>query len=354
TLFRSDRMKPEYLDKWFPLEQQRIYTARLVKRAGLTRRRAEYFVRLWAYLLLKQQHELGKRLASPLKHLDLPQGAVACTHREASEIFYSQKERGSDRAAGMMIDRLAAIGLIEKEFDGQSICIQIRPLPELTDALKSPETAQVRPDDFNPETDAVPLANLMARYYNRLAKDQSAAPHKLVKVLRNWAGQYPKGIRVLRRSDNHNAVGIYILYPTASESEPNFFIPPGKTLFISADVQNDAFKMAVPGDPECTCVYVRTWLIDNPYIDQTTVCEFAEDVQKSLMQMQADFPNLCDLYTVSLNPVYEEMRQALGFQKTCQDSQRTIHWVYQSVKRLLALNMKETLAGIKFQPLSPV
>ncbi|HEY9852614.1 MAG TPA: hypothetical protein V6D28_24295 [Leptolyngbyaceae cyanobacterium] len=346
-------MTPEYLDKWFPLERQRHYVSMLVKRSGLTRRRAEYFVRLWAYLLLKQHQELGKRLQEPLTKLDMLQGSVSCTHREASELFYSNKERGSDRAAGMMIDRLAAIGLLEKEFDGESTRIQIRPLPELTISPISEEPARIQLDDFNPQTDAVPLANLMARYYSQ-SKETSAAPHKLVRVLRGWAKQYPIGMRVLRRSDNHNPVGIYILYPTARESEENFFLPPGKSLFFGSDSQVDPFQMATPKDEECTCVFIRAWLIDNPYIETSTVCLFAEDVQKRLLQMQADFPNLCDLYTISLNPAYEEMRRAIGFQKTCQDNQRSIHWVYLPVDRLLALDMKQTLMGIKFQPLASV
>ncbi len=35
-------------------------------------------------------------------------------------------------------------------------------------------------------------------------------------VLRQWASsQYPSGMRVLRRADNLNPVGFYLMYPTA-------------------------------------------------------------------------------------------------------------------------------------------
>jgi hypothetical protein len=61
----------------------------LIGRVGLTRRRAECFVRLWTYLLLKQQQELGDVLRQPLTQLQVPKGFVACTHREAAELFYS-------------------------------------------------------------------------------------------------------------------------------------------------------------------------------------------------------------------------------------------------------------------------
>jgi hypothetical protein len=136
-------MNPESINQWFPLEQQHKYVSLLRGRVGVTRRRAEYFIKLWAYLLLKQQEEVGKRLQRPLTQLEIPEGFVPCTHREAYEIFYAQQNngRGSERAAGMMIDQLVALGLIEKDFDGNSTCIRIRSLPlnpqESTCALES-------------------------------------------------------------------------------------------------------------------------------------------------------------------------------------------------------------------------
>jgi hypothetical protein len=45
-------MNPASIDQWFPVEQQRKYVSQLKGRVGVTRRRAEYFVKLWAYLLL--------------------------------------------------------------------------------------------------------------------------------------------------------------------------------------------------------------------------------------------------------------------------------------------------------------
>lgn len=342
-------MNAEYVQKWFPLEQQRNYVSMLVKRGGMNRRRAEYFVRLWAYLLLKQQKEMGKRLVQPLTKLELPQGWVSCTHREAAELFYGDKERGGDRAAGMMIDQLAALGLIQKQFDGHSTCIQIIPWPELTDPQKPVETLQIKTDDFNPRTDTVPVTNLIAQYHSQTAKEFPATPHKTAKVLRTWAQQYPKGMRVLRRCDNFNPVGIFIVYPTSSESEANFFVPPAKTRFLTADVEVDPFKVATPGDPDCTCVYLRTWIIDNPYVQNATVCQFVEDLQKTLVQMLSDFPNLCDLYSVAMNPTYDELRRVLGFQKTYQDTQRSVHGIYVPVDRFLALDVKQALAGLNFQ-----
>ncbi|MFB2835986.1 hypothetical protein [Floridanema evergladense] len=346
-------MSPEYLEKWFPIEQQRIYISMLVKRgSGLTKRRAEYFVRLWAYLLLKQSQESGRRLVQPLTKLELPQGWVACTHREAAELFYSEKDRGGDRAAGMMIDQLAALGLIEKQFDGNTTCIQIMPCSELLDPPQQTEVVKLIIDDFNPRTDAVPVANLIDRHYVQTAKDATATPHQITQVLRNWAKQYSTGMRVLRRSDNLHPVGIYIVYPTVKESEANFFLPPGKTRFFTSDMQNEPFKMTVPGDEDCSSAFLRAWLIDNPYIEYDTICDFAEDLQRTLVKVQVDFPNLCDLYSVAINPLSGELARVFGFQRTYQDAQRPIYRTYIPIDRFLALNVRQTLSGLKLQPTS--
>ncbi|MCJ8282998.1 MAG: hypothetical protein MJK14_25145, partial [Rivularia sp. ALOHA_DT_140] len=125
------------IDEYFGVENQHKYISLLKGRVGLTRRRAECFVKLWAYLLLKQQQELGSIVKEPITELNLPQGFVACTHREANELFYAQEDRGSERAAGMMIDKLVALGLIEKEFDGNNICIRIcSALPDINQSTK--------------------------------------------------------------------------------------------------------------------------------------------------------------------------------------------------------------------------
>ncbi|MBW4421481.1 MAG: hypothetical protein KME13_19995, partial [Myxacorys californica WJT36-NPBG1] len=157
-------MTPERLNELFPIEQQRNYIRMMQGRGGLTRQRAEYFVRLWAYLLLKQREELDGCLPRSLDQLSAPEGLVACTHREAADVFYSNKERGSDRAAGLMIDRLAALGLLDKRYDGQTLSLQIRSLPEL-EIQPSKEPIQFLADNFNPRTDAISVANLYARNY---------------------------------------------------------------------------------------------------------------------------------------------------------------------------------------------
>ncbi|WP_245939761.1 hypothetical protein [Stenomitos frigidus] len=343
----NDRLEPDSLDRFFPLAQQRLYMSMLMGRGGLTRRRAEYFVRLWAYLLLKQRQLSGGRLTQPLTQLHSTDGSIACTHREAADVFYGNQDRGSDRAAGMMIDRFVALGLLEKQFDGQTLCLQIRSIPELETRLQPQIPITLIPDAFNPRTDTIPIANLIARTYAELMKDVAKASHKIAKALRSWAQQYPKGLRVLRRADNLNPVGISVLYPVTSESEVYFFQPPSKSFYLSSDADVDPFKMAVVGDQDCTSVYIRSWVIDTPYLQTENIYLLLEDSRKTLIQMQEDFPNLCDIYSLILHPLYEDLRLALGFQKTFQDTQRSYHWVYLALDRFVALDIKQALSAMK-------
>lgn len=338
-------MNPSSLDKLFPPDRQKLYAAMLQKRGGLTRRRAECFIRLWAYLLLKRQEELEGILPQPLSSLEPPDGSIACTHREAAELFYGDQERGSDRAAGMMIDRLAALGLLEKQYDGQTLCLQVRSLPELT-LLKVEEPVELFMDDFNPRTDTIPVAYLYSRSYAELIRDGSVVS-KISRILRTWAQEYPTGMRVIRRSDNLNVAGVMILFPVSSESEFNFFQPPSKSFYLTSDNPVDPFKMAALGDQNCTSVYIRAWIIDPAFFNPATLCQLLEDTQRTLKRMQSDFPQLCDLYSIVLHPIHEELRRVLGFERVYQDTQRSYSWVYLAADRFANIDIKQALNNLK-------
>jgi hypothetical protein len=339
-------MDSAQLDRWFSREQQNQIVTRLIKRVGLTRVRAECFVRLWLYLLIKSQ---GKQLKPPLQRLVVPSQAVSCTHREAASLFYSDREQGSDRSAGMMLDKLATLGLIKKHFDGNTTSIEIQPIPEVLDQATSEQRVELVMDEFDPRSDAVPIANLLATNYNWMNRNMDAVPHRIARLLRGWAKDYARGMRVLRRCDNQNAVGFYLLYPTASESEVNFSGAPSKGLHLSSMNEIDPFKMAASGDPDCVSVFVRSWMIDSPYLEQYRI-RFLQDAQQTLVQMQQEFPNLCDLHTLIIHPSYEEMALALGFQKTSRDPQLSIYWMYQSLDRFLALDIAQAAAKLSKLP----
>ncbi|AFY99782.1 hypothetical protein [Calothrix sp. PCC 6303] len=333
------------IDEWFPLEQQRKYVSQMQGQVGLTRRRAEYFVKLWGYLLIKQQQELGKPLKTPLTQLEIPEGFISCTHREAQELFYGAQDRGSDRAAGMMLDKLSALGLIEKNFDGNTTCIRIRfTLPHPINSAANTESFQLIPDAFNPRTDTIPVATFLVRYYNWINKKNTVVPHRIAKILRAWSNEYPTGMRVLRRSDTQNPVGFYALYPVASESEENFFLPPRKSLFLNSDMEIDPMQMAKLGDINCNAVHLRAWQIDFPYKQPINLLQMLKDAKNTLVMMQSDFPNLCDIYTLPLHPIDQQLASLVGFQKTASDPQMQLYWMYMPFDKYISLDIEQSLS----------
>lgn len=342
-------MDKEQLDKWFPADRQERIINRLSVRIGLTRVRAECFVRLWIYLLVKQQQAVNPKIKPPLAELTLPDEAVVCTLRSAAELFYCEKDRGSDRSAGMMLDKLAALGLITKYFDGNTTQIRIQSIPEVLSPEDTASLVDLKVDAFDPRCDAIPLANLLADHYNWMNRNTEAVPHQISKLLRHWSIGYNQGIRVLRRCDNLNPVGIYVIYPTAPESDLNFFSSPTKGLNMSALKEDDPFQMAKPGDPNCVSAFIRSWRIDLPYQERYRI-PLLKDAQQTLIRMQQDFPNLCDLHLLVAHPNYEALPTALGFQRTSRDMSPSVYWMYMALDRFVGLDMDVSLAGRNLSP----
>ncbi len=337
-------MDLEQLNTWFPCSQRLLVISHLIKQVGLTRTRAECFVRLWVYLLVKQQSKNQSNFQPPLAQLEFPNEAVSCTHREAAILFYSDSERGSDRSAGMMLDKLEALGLIKKSFDGNTTNIEIQPIPGILNQTSN-ETPTIQADKFNPRSDTIPVANLLATNYNWMNNNHNIIPYRIAKLLRNWASQYSVGMRVLRRCDNLNPVGFYILYPTASQSEQNFFNNPTQGLHLSSDSDIDPFEMAKPKDEGCLSIFIRSWMIDTVYRQDYQIM-FVEDTQNTLRKMQEDFPNICDMYALMIHPSYEKLTQALGFQPTIVDIKSSISWLYVAIDRFLSLDAQIALKDL--------
>ncbi len=330
-------MDHEQLNTWFSSQQRQTLVCQFMQQVGLTRTRAEYFVRLWVYLLVKQKREHQPNLKPPLAQLELPEGAISCTQREAAILFYANSERGSDRSAGMMLDQLEQLGLIKKFFDGNTTCIEIVSIS----LLVSPPQVQLKVDEFNPRCDTIPIANQLAPYYNWMYGTTDAVPHRFVNHLRRIARQYSTGMRVLRRCDNSNPVGFYMLYPTAKESEPLFFTSPSRNISL-AFLEIDPFIIPQPPNQECLSIFVRSWMIDEAYKPEYLV-PFLEDVQQVLVKIQQDFPNICDLYALVIHPSFEPLAKALGFQKLSSDTQSSIYWIYLPIDRFLALDLTQVL-----------
>lgn len=339
---------PENLDQWFPPERRSPLMQQLIQSVGLTRTRADYFLRLWIYLSWKAAIATNPHSKPPLEQLKTDLGLMICTHREAAELFYGDQDQGGDRAAGMMLDKLAALGLIKKHFDGNTTCIQIQPLPglqEINAQVKIPQELPIlKLDDFDPRCDAIPVAHLLAINYNWMNNNNAALPHRIANLLRQWGRQYPKGMRVLRRADNGNPVGFYLLYPTKSHSDINFFKPAKNALHLSTMSEIDPFELAEPGDKTCISVFIRSWMIEPLFMKEYRAL-FILDVQETLKKMQQDFPNLCDLHTLIIHPTFAQLGAALGFQHPPQDSS-TIHWMYQALDRFLERDIPQAIATL--------
>jgi len=112
--------------------------------------------------LVKQKQSVNPKLKPPLSELTIPDGSFVCTLRYAAELFYSDQERGSDRSAGMMLDKLANLGLITKYFDGNTTQISIQSISELLSPEDTASLVVLKLDVFVRRCDAIPLANLLA------------------------------------------------------------------------------------------------------------------------------------------------------------------------------------------------
>lgn len=336
---------PGDLDQWFPPKIQQHYVEQFRGTSGLTRRRAECFVRLWGYCLLKQYVERSQQ--QPTKPLDslIPlEGSVVCTQGEASDLFYADRERGSDRAAGMMINQLVSQNLVRKDFDGNLTHISIFPPPNFVMDLEDAQTVPLMIDDFNPRTDAVPVANCLAQSYSWMHSLQKLNASVIKRGLRQWAMQYPQGMRVLRQQENGQPVGFYCFYPVASCSEHKFFAPPSESLYLFTEQAEDPLDFAEPGDPSCDAIAIRSWHIAQTYWNLDSVVQFVEDSQQTVEKMRQDYPNLCEMYGTSINPHADALSKALGFQSTTQDPKQSLSWLYLAVDHFLA--NKDVVASI--------
>ena len=333
----SGQVMPEFtpgdLDQWFPPEIQQQYVEQLKGTNGLTRRRAQCFVRLWGYCLLKQYVERTQRLpAKPLDSLMPLEGSVVCTQAEAADLFYAETDRGSDRSAGMMINQLVSQNLVLKEFDGNQTYISIFPP---ADVLEELESIALVIDDFNPRTDAVLVANCLADCYSWMNSLKKLNASVIKRGLRQWATQYPQGMRVLRQQDSGKPVGFYCFFPVDSSSEDKFFAPPSESLYLFSERTDDPFTFAQPGDDSCEAIAIRSWHIDKAYWQLPTVVQFVEDSQRTLEKMRQDYPNICELYGTSINPFADTLSRALGFQSTIQDPNLSLSWLYMAVDHFL-------------------
>jgi hypothetical protein len=332
------------VNEWFPLAQQKIYVETLRGQFRLTRKQATCFVRLWGYAQLQQSE---KEL--PIHSLNQQIDSFSCSQKEAAELFYCDQDRGGERSAGMMIDTLVARHLVKREpFDGGATRLELNILDSFLPRSPLAQNTQLYSDNFNVRNDAARIAAFLAETYSWVDQRPEAMSFKIVKVLRQWATQCPHGLRVLRSDLADEPVGFSVLFPVHADSEENFHLPPSGSVHLSTLAPEDPIKVAQPGDAACYAVFIRSWDITRPHWHYASVCQFLQDSQATLKQMQHSFPNLCDLYSITIHPRLAALALALGFKPMMADPNTSLRWIHLPLDKFLALDIDAVLVDFDF------
>ncbi|ESA32012.1 hypothetical protein N836_28060 [Leptolyngbya sp. Heron Island J] len=339
--------KPNDVEEWFPLAIQNQYIEHIVHQPGLriTRRQATYFVRLWGYGYLIQR---GINHA-PITHLNRQIDSFYCSHSDAADLFYTQTQ-GTPRAAGQMLDKLASKTLLRRgEADGVATRVSLN-IPQNFELPEEEKDDSFYPDNFDPRNDATLVANILEKLYSYDPERPESMLHNIKRGIRQWARQYPDGLRVLRRMSTKEPVGFAAFLPAHPDSEEKFDLSPSRSLHLSRlDVrEEDPIKVATKGDPDCYTVFVRSWQIELNVWTYETACEFIEDSRITLKKIRDDFPNLSDIYTIAIHPLSEDFALTLGFRMTKADPDSSLRWLYMPLDRFLDLDYEDVLLNFDY------
>lgn len=340
----SDEIEASNVHDWFPPALQKRYVENIVGKVGLTLKQATYFVRLWGYNYLKQS---GAKQV-PIEVLDCHLKSFYCSHSEAADLFYSETERGSHRSAGMIIDKLVAKKLVKREsFDGSTTRLSLH----IPDGFLLPTAclgSDLYADAFNARNDAPIVANILGELYTYDSERPKSMTHHIKKGLRQWAALYPTGMRVIRQKSDGFPVGFASFFPTSPDSEEKFNLPPSESLHLTRLTESDPIKIATVGDLECYAVYIRGWQIQPQLWSHESACLLFQDSQDTLKQMQKDFPNLCEIYSITIHPRLEAFALTLGFKILRSDPSSSLRWLYMPLDRFITLDYYDLLLDFDF------
>ncbi|MEL7507914.1 MAG: hypothetical protein AAFX51_04900 [Cyanobacteria bacterium J06636_28] len=340
-------LTPHAVEEWFPLDIQTKYIEHIVRQPGLkiTLRQATYFVRLWGYGYLIQH---GVEHA-PITTLTRNISSFYCSHSDAADLFYTQTQ-GTPRAAGQMLDKLAAKKLLRRgEADGVATRLSLK-IPQSFELPDIPEDDTFYTDAFDPRNDALLVASFLEKLYSYDTERPEAMLHNIKKGLRQWARLYPEGLRVLRRASTQEPVGFAAFFPPHPDSEEKFDLPPSRSLHLSRlDVrEEDPIKVAEKGDPDCYTVFVRSWQIQPAVWTYENACELVKDSQTTLRKIRDDFPNMSDIYTMAIHPLSEDFALTLGFRTMKGDPDSSLSWLSMPLDRFLALDYEDVLLNFDY------
>ncbi|MGD1858283.1 MAG: hypothetical protein ACFB2W_28940 [Leptolyngbyaceae cyanobacterium] len=174
--------------------------------------------------------------------------------------------------------------------------------------------------------------------------------YNIKRGLRQWARQYPDGLRVLRRASTQEPVGFAAFLPTHPDSEEKFDLSPSRSLHLSRlnIREEDPIKVATAGDPDCYTVFVRSWQIEPSVWHYENACKLIEDSKRTLTKIRDAFPNLSDIYTIAIHPLSEDLAMTLGFRMTKADPNSSLRWLYMPLDRFLELDHEDVLLNFDY------
>lgn len=344
----SDPIKPQDVGQWFPPEIQKTYVEHIVSQSGLniTPLQAHYFVKLWGYAYVKQYGPDSV----PISTLTRQVSSFYCSHSDAASLFYGEEPLGSPRSAGHMLDKLASKSLLRRgNIDGFTTRLSLN-IPRSFELPSEDYSETFYTDTFDPRNDAPLVASFLENLYIYDPERPESIQHNLKKGLRQWARQYPDGLRVLRRTSTREPVGFTAFFPIHPVSERIFDMDPKMSVYLSRmdALQEDPVKMAEKGDPDCYVAYMRIWQIMPVIWSYDAACLMVKDSQETLREMLECFPNLSDIYTMAIHPLLEEFALTLGFQSMLSSSDSSLRWLYMSLDRLLDVDYEDVLLNFDY------
>jgi hypothetical protein len=249
-----------------------------------------------------------------------------------------------------MLDKLASKNLLRRgEADGVATRLSLN-IPQSFELPDEEEDDTFYPDVFDPRNDATLVANILEKVYSYDPERPESMLHSIKRGIRQWARQYPEGLRVLRRMSTKEPVGFAAFLPAHPDSEEKFDLSPSLSLHLSRlDVrEEDPVKIATQGDPDCYTVFVRSWQIQPNVWTYENACELIKDSQNTLRKMRDNFPNLSDIYTIAIHPRSEDFALALGFRTTKADPNSSLRWLYMPLDRFLELDYEDVLLNFDY------
>ena len=353
--------QPHEIDLWFPGKYRKPYVEHLTGLSAFTPKQAEYFVRLWGYGFL-QQAGLEK---TPITYLSSTVRPFQCSHKEAADLFYGKGEK-SGRSAGNMIDTFCKKEYAKREsFSGASNTTRIT-LQNLGQ-LVLPDHAKNRDDhandkifttDFEVRNDTKQVANMVDRLYAFDSQLPGSVQRNIELGLRDWAKRYPQGMRVLRYVDIESGIpeetiGIVAVFPVQEASEDVFYESPRNSFFLGTYERGmtDPIQYAGEND-DCYAACIRCWQIKPSLWTFDNALMLFNETQAIIQSIQANYPDLADLYSIPIHPQMQKFALSLGFQLLHKGGLQDMHWLHIPVERFLSIEGERAISNFDFRSVS--